>query len=306
MKKTLILLISFTLHLHTAIDFDTSMQLHTQTYKKFPFIGNLLNIARNLYQKYNLDVITASQQGAIPPIIHHVWFGRPLSQEDKTLRKTWEQHHPNWRFVLWTDRPENDRRAIVVYSWKELQHVLNYSDARYIVVDVARLKFGNRCFFDMSHNYGEKSDIIKYEIVHRIGGVYVDCDFECLKPFNILHQSYDFYTGMQPLDTDFAQLGAALFGAKPKHPILAHAIKTIERDRRFKPIVMRSGPIHFSCSFIACAGQNGKKDIAFPASFFYPCGYHQKGVDRQEWLQPESFAIHHWAGSWLVPEAFEK
>ncbi len=295
----------FSCAMHAAIDFDTSMQLGKFTYKRLPMIDKLLDVSRELYEKYNLDNITPSQE-SIPNVIHHVWFGRPLSQEDKALRATWEKHHPGWRFVLWTDRQENDPRGVVVHSWQELKDALNYTDERYIVVNVARLKFGNRRFFDASRNYGEKSDIIKYEIVYRMGGVYIDCDFECLKPLDVLHECYDFYTGLQPLDTNFAQLGAALFGAKPSHPVLGNAIETIARDRIYGPIVLRSGPIHFSRSFIACAGQNGNKDIAFPASFFYPCGYNQKGHERQEWIKQESFAVHHWAGSWLVPEAFER
>jgi mannosyltransferase OCH1-like enzyme len=207
---------------------------------------------------------------------------------------------------LWTDRVENDPRGVVVYSWQELQNVLLLTNERYIVVDVAQLAFDNRIFFDASRNYGEKSDIIKYEIVYRIGGVYIDCDFECLKSLDPLHHAYDFYTGIQPLDTNYAQLGAALFGAIPGHEILKYAVQTIERDRNFGPIVIRSGPIHFTRAFIARACRKNNVDIAFPASFFYPCGYHQKNTERSDWLKSESFAVHHWAGSWLIPEAFEQ
>ncbi len=300
-----ILCIFLTSAVNAVIDFDASMQLDKHTYKRLPMIDNLLGIARELYEKHNFDNIHQSQE-LIPNIIHHIWFGRPLSQEDKALRATWEKHHPDWRFVLWTDREENDSRGAVVCSWQELENALNYTDERYIVVNIERLKFGNKRFFDASHNYAEKSDILRYEIVYRLGGVYIDCDFECLKPLDMLHKCYDFYTGLQPLDTNYVQLGAALFGAKPGHPILRNAIDTIARDRIYGPIILRSGPIHFSRAFIACAGKDESKDIAFPASFFYPCGYNQKGHDRQEWLKQEAFAVHHWAGSWLVPEAFER
>ena len=30
-------------------------------------------------------------------------------------------------------------------------------------------------------NYGAKSDIARLEILHQIGGLYLDTDFECLK-----------------------------------------------------------------------------------------------------------------------------
>ena len=36
---------------------------------------------------------------------------------------------------------------------------------------------------------GEKSDIFRYEILYRFGGVYVDTDFECIKPFECFAQN---------------------------------------------------------------------------------------------------------------------
>lgn len=43
-------------------------------------------------------------------------------------------------------------------------------------------------------NYGEKSDILRYEILCQFGGIYVDCDFECLKSFDGLLMCR-FFTG---------------------------------------------------------------------------------------------------------------
>ncbi len=52
------------------------------------------------------------------------------------------------------------------------------------------------------------------------------------------------------------------------------------------------------------AGKTEFRDIALPASYFYPCGYEQRGTDRELWCKAESYAVHHWAGSWLKKEAF--
>lgn len=303
MKKLIVL---FCLPLFASVDFDSSMQLGQHTFETLEIVKGLWPLARRLYMMHNPDKVKRRDRLVIPQVMHHVWFGKPFSEEDKVLRATWEHMHPDWRFVLWTDRIENDLRAVVVRSWQELQAVLDRADERYIAVDVAGLAFSNRTFFDESRNYGEKSDIIKYEIVYRMGGVYIDCDFECLKPLDSLHYCYDFYTGIQPLDTNYAQLGAALFAAKPGHPVLECAVETIRSDRKYPQIVIRSGPIHFTRAFIAKAGKGANIDIALPASYFYPCGYKQKGQDRNAWIQPESFAVHHWAGSWLGPEAFAK
>lgn len=290
--------------LQGAISFDDGMHIHDATTNPLFLTERLMPGARFLYDQYNLDKIGLRERPVIPNIIHHVWFGVPLSDEDKRLRATWQQFHPTYRFILWTDRIENDVDAVYAYSWQDVRDFLYYTDERYIVVDVSSLDFDNRIFFDGAPNYGEKSDILKYEIVYRVGGMYVDFDFECLRPFDELFGRYDFFTGIQPLDTHTEQLGAALFAAKANHPILRYAVETIPHDRHFPQIIVKTGPIHFSQAFIAAAGINGNIDIAFPAIFFYPCGYEQREQPRSVWMYDDSFAVHHWAGSWLKEEAF--
>lgn len=289
---------------HSVIDFHQSMRvLAYPEALSIAFSQEVYGRALQLYQRYAPERVAAQEEAFIPKVIHHIWFGVPLSEEDKALRATWEQQHPAWRFVLWTDRVSNDARGVVATSWQEVHKLLAQADVRFITVDVSALAFGNRTFFDQARNYGEKSDILKWEIIYRLGGVYIDCDFECLKPLDDLHHRYAFYTGLQPLDTQVVQLGAALFAAQPQHPILAHAVQTIEDDRHHKQIVIRTGPIHFTNSFVAMAGKE-YVDVALPASYFYPMAYEQAKTARHEWQCPESYAVHHWAGSWLKPEAF--
>lgn len=286
-----------------SIDFDTSMQIGSYaTLLDTEFSLRMYTRAQSLYETFAPGVLEHREQGTIARVIHHIWFGQPLAQADKDLRTTWEDMHPDWQFVLWTDRIENDLRGVVAYSWQEVEELLAQGH-RYVVVDVANLAFDNRTFFDGTPYYGERSDILKWEIVYRMGGMYLDFDIKCFASFDAIHDQYDFYTGLQPLDTSLVQLGAALFAACPRHPILRHAVETIAADRHLVQIVVKTGPIHFSKSFYIVAGSQGLRDIAFPASFFYPCGYFQDVQDEHSWRKPESLAVHVWAGSWLKPEA---
>jgi hypothetical protein len=120
-----------------------------------------------------------------------------------------------------------------------------------------------------------------------------------LKIPKIIHHTYDFYTGIQPLDTQFIQLGATLFGGVPGHPIMQHCIETIKDDWHLKGAPTKSGPLHFTKSFYAMAGKNGFKDIALPASYFYPLGCQDTALKRKEWIEKGAFAVHHWAKSWM-------
>jgi len=153
--------------------------------------------------------------------------------------------------------------------------------------------------YDATDNYGVKSDIARYEIIYRYGGVYVDLDFECLSSLDIFHHTYDFYTALQPLDTFFVQLGSALFGAKPGHQILLYCIETIKDSWHEKGATKKTGPIHFTKAFYAAAGKVGNCDIAFPASYFYPLGSQERKIDKNAWRENGAFAVHWWAKSWM-------
>jgi mannosyltransferase OCH1-like enzyme len=90
----------------------------------------------------------------VPPIIHQIWLG------DKTppikLMNSWRLAHPYFKFTLWTD----DK--------------------------VERLNLYNRKIYDWLKSPTMKADLLRYELLYQIGGVYVDVDFLCLQPIHHL------------------------------------------------------------------------------------------------------------------------
>lgn len=230
-------------------------------------------LGKELYDKYNPSVLAPQAELKIPKIIHQIWIGSECPEVFKKYMNTWKEHYEarGWQYILWTD----EKVA------KELFPLYNQK------------------YYDESDSMGVKSDLLKWEIVYRYGGVYADVDFESLKPLDLLHYTYDFYTAFQPLDAFFVQLGAALFAAWPHHPILKHCIETIKDDWHHKGAPKKSGPVHFSKSLLATAGQNNRKDIVFPSFYMYPLGATQSEMKRQEWIAQGAYAIHHWAKSWM-------
>jgi mannosyltransferase OCH1-like enzyme len=287
------------------VDFNRSMKTEQYPDLCHSHQGSyLLSMFSSIYERYSLKMVTPKEQATIPKIIHIMWLGGAMPVQYEPFVTSWRTFHPQWKIIFWTDNALNYHRgSVVVHTFDELSAILN-GDSQSIVVNASRLSYDNKDMYDAAINYGEKSDILKWEIVYRFGGVYVDIDFEALKPLDIFHHCYDFYTGLQPLDTTMVQLGAALFAARPEHPILRECVTKIRDNRHIQQIIVKTGPIHFTRCFLSAAAQGNNVDIAFPASYFYPCDYNQKGVDRHAWGKPESFAVHHWAGSWLKPEAF--
>jgi len=264
------------------IPFDTSMQVKKYiksiavTEKITEVNGiNLYKLFKTLYEKHNLSKVTPSEKPKIPKIIHVVWINGKIEdcsvpQELKKYIVTWVAKNPDWKFKLWTD------------------------------ADVAKITLDNQDLYDDAINFGVKSDILKYEIVYRYGGVYVDTDFECLQPLDIFHHCYDFYVGIQPLDTQYLQLGAALFAAKPGHPLLKHVIETMKHSyETHEGAPAKTGPIHFTRAFFDIAGKLDTIDVAFPASYFYPLGGYEKEIDRERWENLGAFAVHWWGMTWM-------
>jgi mannosyltransferase OCH1-like enzyme len=304
-KLGLILIINFC-STYAFIDFNVSMQAasYPQVLKNKDS-EIIFRFLKDLYEKNRPDLMIKQQTPKIPKIIHQIWFGGKLPAEYVPYRESWIANHPDWIFIFWTDNPENYDRGILLHDFQALKESLQSPcNDRFIVIDVKNLQFENRTFFDRAINYGEKSDILKWEVVYRFGGVYVDTDFECLKPLDELHHIYNFYTGIQPLDTNVVQLGAALYGAVANHPILHACVNNIKNNQHIPQIVVKTGPIHFTQCFLTSVNQGNVIDIALPASYLYPCGYELRGSASNMWQQPESYAVHHWAGSWLKPEAF--
>ncbi len=259
-------------------EFDNMMEIKDFP-KAFAYTNQILNydgrafydLGKDLYDRHNPSILKPQATLIIPKIIHQIWIGSDVPECFDVLCQTWKDMHPDWEYNLWTDERVKDE-LFPLY---------------------------NQAYYDESESMGVKSDLLKWEIVYRFGGVYVDMDFECLKPLDLLHYTYDFYTGYQPLDAFFVQLGAALYAAYPNHPILKHCIETIKDDWHHQGAPKKSGPCHFSKSFMATAGKNGSKDIAFPAYYFYPLPSTKTELKYNEWVQNGAYAIHHWAKSWM-------
>ncbi|MBI2743562.1 MAG: hypothetical protein HYX48_06565 [Chlamydiales bacterium] len=233
---------------------------------------------RELYQRNILDG-KATGETRIPKIIHQIWLGGPLPEKYKEIQKSWLKHHPDWEYRLWTDE------------------------------SAKALKMQNRDLFESAVNWGEKADILRYEILYQFGGLYVDTDFECLRPMDLLHQLCDFYIGLESIEKKFQspRLSNALIAAAPRHPILKKCIESISgegpRDN-FDLIQSRTGPGLVTRIFLASMSDDTHKNVALPSSYFYPLPSAERngtfqGSVKETWAEDESYAIHYWDGSWI-------
>lgn len=260
------------------VDFDTAM--HRKAYANVCLRdpnASLYTFFKKLYLQ-GQQVPLNPRMLRISRITHHICLGRGRQwpPEYEQYLQSWLQLLPTWDHMLWFDEE---------------------------VVSLIRLYPAWYKRYEAETNWAARADIARYLILWVYGGLYVDWDQECLQAtgFDDLHHQFDLYAGIQPLDTNRVQLGIGIIGAAAGHPLLQHLLDEI--DPSIKPIIMRTGPLYFTRLFCYYVPQwCNLHAIALPASYFYPCGYEQKGQSANMWQQPESMAVHHWAGSWLKKE----
>ena len=232
-------------------------------------------LARNSYDRFVADCNSSFiRETSIPKIIHHIWLGSPLPEKYIYFINSWKKHHPDWQYILWTDK------------------------------EVEALNLVNKARYKATKNMGERGDIAGYEIIYRFGGLYVDTDFECLKPFDVFHQYCDFYTGITA-DTHFG-VYTGLFAAKPGDPILKHCIEQLHLSTKpaadIYEVLENTGPLFLTKCVKALLPTLNNRSVFFPLSYFYPWpGSHRLENTRAEiekWFKPESFAVHHWHTTW--------
>lgn len=234
-------------------------------------IKEKLKLFKNLYEKNINSNLTYNPK--IPKIIHQIWLGGKLPNEFKKITEKWLKLHPDWEYKLWDD-----------VNIKELFPLFNQK------------------YFNESVNLAEKSDILRYEILYRFGGVYIDTDYECFKNFDFLLHKYNFFVGIQPLDAGPYDIGNAIIGSSINHPIMKHTIQTICDYRNEKLIINKTGPGHITRSFNFVIKFYNDSIIALPIGYLYPLGYFQRHnlKDPHHCLSKESLGIHYWSGTWYL------
>jgi len=155
---------------------------------------------KNVYETKKPSKMPYLDKPLIPKVMHHVWDGDlpPLYQN---YLEECKKIHPDWEFKFWSDK------------------------------DIRKLKLEYQDLYDKSRNYAGRSDIARYEILYRFGGVYRDLDVKCYRPIDDLNHMYDFFAPIEfPTKYWQATLNNGIIGAMPKHPILKSTLDTIRKN----------------------------------------------------------------------------
>ena len=163
-----------------------------------------------LQDKLALFGVEAARRMKIPRIIHQI-YEDPAGPTDDLLRisESWKKKMPGWEYRFW------DKKAMSDFMESSCPDFCDYYD---------------RYPFDV-----QRWDAIRYLILYHIGGLYVDMDYECIRPLDVILCDATCCMGMEPAinGTLFgkpALIGNALMAAKPKHPFMAAIIDDMKAN----------------------------------------------------------------------------
>lgn len=174
----------------------------------------------------------------IPKILHQIWVGdKEFPEECREYVHGWIAKHPGWSYHLWGN------------------------------ADIPSLNLETQSLYDRAWCGAMKADVLRYELMYRHGGVYVDIDIECVKPFDDL------------LDVEFfyGEIGVCamngLFGCVPNHPFLKMVmVNMAQRFDGYTDLGDITGPGMFDKTAMAYGRRHLKRysqDMFFRPPYLY-------------------------------------
>lgn len=227
----------------------------------------------------------------IPKIIHQV-YEDPAGPSNILLEMsmTWKKKHPQWEYRFWDktamDRFVNDLYPDLSFIYKSLPFNI------------------------------QRWDMIRYLILYEYGGLYVDMDYECIEPLDVLFCDSSCYMGLEPVGNTPTNsyhsyiVGNALMASVPKHKYIKMIIDEIRQkgtyifsENKTYQVLESTGPLMTTRVYNSYPT---KEDITLlPADLIAPldrteviaCINGLETSEIQDKIQ-KSFAVHYSLCSW--------
>lgn len=218
----------------------------------------------------------------IPKIIHQIWLNETQPpQHFQDLAETWKQLNPHWEYLLWSEK------LVLKLLMEEYINLLP--------------------LFLNGSNYAEKSDVARYAILHKFGGVYTDIDTECLASFDFLISDERIIISQEPTEhwpaAQICGLKQLIFNgtiASPaNHPFWPHVFNVMALCKHSASTLERTGPLMLT----GCIETYAKRhEIAVHSChLFTPTAKDntQSSAVESGHYAPKRCSIHHWSSTWF-------
>lgn len=222
-----------------------------------------------IIKRYDSFLNNSKKKEIIPRTIHQIWLGSKVPEKYDRWRKSWIKYNPTFKYILWDEKK------------------------------ILKLGLINEKQFIQAKNFGCKSDIARYEILYKFGGIYVDTDFEALKPLSLKFLSYSFIAGNifghEPI------IANGLMMSEPKCRLLKIVIDNLKKypgKMNADEIMKYAGPQYLTK--IIDKNKFLQNILILPSDYFYPKPNFLR-FDQQNpniMVTKKTLAIHYWEASW--------
>jgi mannosyltransferase OCH1-like enzyme len=232
----------------------------------------------------------------IPKIIHQIWSDvqMPLPDAFRQLGETWKRDYPDWEYILWDDQMMND----FIHTHYP-QHVTSYESFPYNV---------------------QRWDVIRYLIMDKIGGMYVDCDFESIEPIDELVVDKTCCFAIEPdthrhvlrEGTDNTIFSNAMMLCSPGHFFIKRLIDSVMNgysnqflENKWLHVLTTTGPYRIVDLYHELLPEEKDSIYLIPAKYVMPFDFgqaqrfrHGEMSDELEKCLEEAYAVHYFLGQW--------
>jgi mannosyltransferase OCH1-like enzyme len=215
----------------------------------------------------------------IPRIIHYCWFGsKPLPSLAIKCIKSWKKYLPDYKIMRWDEDS----------------------------FDVNAHPFTKEAF--ESKKWAFITDYVRLYVLNEVGGVYMDSDVEIIKPIDefLIHSAFSSFespllipTGLMSSSKQNIWIKILLEYYDNKHfidndgnpelipntNIITHISKEIFNLKISNSYQVLDGGVHI-----------------YPSEYFCPMNWETQKIEPTN----NSFALHHFAGSWIEGKEKEK
>lgn len=236
-------------------------------------------------------------KNVIPKMIHQIWSGvdEPLPEHFSKMSETWKYDYPDWEYIFW-DADKMNSFLLEYYP----QYWEAYNNFQFNV---------------------QRWDVIRYLILYKIGGMYVDFDYESLKPMDKLLMNKQCCFSQEPkyhchIANRRFIFNNSLMASVPSHIFMRKIIDKVFSKEIWeqslssgtnKDFVFETTGQWMLMDLYENLSKEQKDDIyLIPASYVSPFDARQAIMARRgSWGKQfedcikEAYAIHYYYGAWL-------
>jgi mannosyltransferase OCH1-like enzyme len=212
----------------------------------------------------------------IPKLIHQTAKTADIPSQWRPFQEKVIALHPGWTYRLWTDE---DNARFVRDEFPDFVPVFEALPRKIMRIDV-----------------------IRYLILYRHGGLYLDMDYEMLRPFDLLDHGCVLPLEKPPYTLAPAgQVCNCFMAAEPGHPFFRAVIDDLVRTPRVvnndDDVIFQSGPLFLSRVLAELAGTGVSVHTPAAELFNRPTPATRREYDAVR-ADGVTYGIHHCTGVW--------